>query len=225
MLGRSAPKGVVGGLTRSCDRFVQAQPRLGGYAPGSHPVDTTDSPEQEPRPSPGTSLRWRLVLVLTVLVSSVACDRVTKLYAQESLANAGRYSFLADTVRIEYALNTGAFLSLGARLPELARNVLLRFGVAAIVVATLAAALTGRRRTRVEVAALALVASGGLGNLWDRFERGAVVDFMNLGIGPVRTGIFNVADLAIVAGVVMLVLGSREQKSKPAAPSGEANPP
>ena len=55
-----------------------------------------------------------------------------------------------------------------------------------------------------------LVAGGGLGNLWDRLARdGAVVDFLNLGIGPVRTGIFNVADLVLVAGLVVLAIAGR----------------
>jgi signal peptidase II len=59
---------------------------------------------------------------------------------------------------------------------------------------------------------LALVAGGGLGNLVDRFRlRGYVIDFMNLGLGPVRTGVFNVADVAIVAGVILLVLPGRRR--------------
>jgi len=58
--------------------------------------------------------------------------------------------------------------------------------------------------------ALSLVLAGGVGNLIDRvFRDGRVVDFMNMGVSAgdfsLRTGIFNVADLAIVAGVVLLV--------------------
>lgn len=48
--------------------------------------------------------------------------------------------------------------------------------------------------------------SGGLGNLLDRIMNdGRVIDFMNLGIGPLRTGIFNVADVCITIGVVLLI--------------------
>ena len=56
------------------------------------------------------------------------------------------------------------------------------------------------------ILALALVFSGGSSKLIDRFVHdGYVVDFIDLGLGPVRTGIFNVADIAITAGVVWLV--------------------
>jgi signal peptidase II len=47
-----------------------------------------------------------------------------------------------------------------------------------------------------------------------RFD-GRVVDFMNLGIGPVRTGVFNVADVAILVGIGLLfVHGSRQERQR-----------
>jgi signal peptidase II len=63
-----------------------------------------------------------------------------------------------------------------------------------------------------------LVFAGGASNWVDRVVRGSVVDFMNVGIGPLRTGIFNVADVAIMVGVAVLLLagfppGDREQTS------------
>ena len=55
--------------------------------------------------------------------------------------------------------------------------------------------------------ALALYIGGGLGNLIDRlFNNGVVVDFMNVGVGSLRTGIFNVADMAIMAAVAILLI-------------------
>jgi signal peptidase II len=150
--------------------------------------------------------RHRLALVALVLLPSVGCDRATKEYAEKNLSHRGRISMLRDTVRLEYAENSGAFLSLGSTLPRPFRDVLLTGVVALMVGTTLVMTLWGRRGAR-EIVGLALIASGGVGNLWDRLLReGEVVDFMNLGIGPVRTGIFNVADIAIVAGVLLLTL-------------------
>jgi signal peptidase II len=57
--------------------------------------------------------------------------------------------------------------------------------------------------------ACGLVLSGGFSNLYDRItNNGGVVDFMNMGIGGLRTGIFNVADMAIMAGVFLLLIYS-----------------
>lgn len=53
-----------------------------------------------------------------------------------------------------------------------------------------------------------LLLAGGLGNLIDRVMYGGyVVDFINIGIGPLRTGVFNVADVVVVAGALLLLTG------------------
>jgi signal peptidase II len=61
-------------------------------------------------------------------------------------------------------------------------------------------------RSRVILVGLALFVAGGASNLADRVTRGSVIDFMSVGSGPLRTGIFNVADAAIMLGAG-LVLG------------------
>ena len=58
---------------------------------------------------------YRYSLVLLVLVC-VGCDQVTKAVARSSLPRYHRFSYLGDTVRLEYTENPGAFLSLGADL-------------------------------------------------------------------------------------------------------------
>jgi signal peptidase II len=63
-------------------------------------------------------------------------------------------------------------------------------------------------------AAVALLFAGGVGNLIDRITSGgSVVDFINLGIGSVRTGIFNVADVAITVGVLILLSAASRPQS------------
>jgi signal peptidase II len=56
---------------------------------------------------------------------------------------------------------------------------------------------------------LSLVCAGGLSNLIDRVAYdGRVIDFLNVGIGSLRTGIFNVADMAITFGAILMLLES-----------------
>jgi len=57
------------------------------------------------------------------------------------------------------------------------------------------------------LAGVALMWGGGASNLIDRASRGHVVDFLNLGVGSLRTGIFNVADVAVLLGAVLIVVG------------------
>ena len=141
----------------------------------------------------------RLAL-LAVVLSTIGCDQASKYVAAAHLMNLPRRSFLGDWLRLEYAENTGAFLGLGADLPTWARTMIFSVGTGLIL---LACVVAGLRRGRSEASrlALALVFAGGISNLFDRLAHGAVVDFLNIGVGSLRTGIFNVADMAILLGV------------------------
>jgi signal peptidase II len=158
----------------------------------------------------------RLLFALLLMAATIGCDRVTKDMAEDRLKGAGRRSYLADSVRLEYVENRGAFLGLGRNLGPRARFWAFTVGTG-ILVAGLAAGLILRPDGRLrDMTAGALLCAGGLSNLIDRAARdGAVVDFLNVGIGPVRTGIFNVADMAITGAVCVLVLGNRAAKPQP----------
>jgi signal peptidase II len=157
---------------------------------------------------------WTLAVIL--ILTTIGCDRVTKHLATSRLADAPAQSFLGDVFRLEYAENTGAFLSLGSTLPDQLRTALLTFGVAIglILVAILA---VKKRWTGVPLAGAALIWAGGVSNLVDRAVRGSVVDFMNLGLGSLRTGIFNVADVAIMLGAILIAFSDVLAKPKTAA--------
>ncbi|MGB3144040.1 MAG: signal peptidase II, partial [Maribacter sp.] len=53
--------------------------------------------------------------------------------------------------------------------------------------------------------AFALVIGGGIGNLIDRIAHGSVTDFFQIRLGIFRTGIFNMADVAVTTGVLLLL--------------------
>jgi signal peptidase II len=155
--------------------------------------------------------RWLLVLLLCG--SSVGCDQATKRVAAATLASRPGYSWLGDSVRLGYAENEGAFLSLGASLSPQVRFWVFTVVVGAMLLGIALYLALGRRLNMPRVSGLALVLGGGGSNWFDRvMNDGRVVDFMNLGIGGLRTGVFNVADLAIVLGVALLVWQRREPR-------------
>ena len=150
--------------------------------------------------------RTRALALLLVIVAVVACDRGTKRLASERLAGQPVRSYLGDSLRLGYAENRGAFLSLGADWPEWARRGALGAVVAVSLVGI--AVLAWRHRSGGMMAfGLALILAGGASNLVDRMAWGHVVDFVVLRAGPLQTGVFNVADMAITIGVALVVFG------------------
>jgi len=148
----------------------------------------------------------KVAIIFFVLIGCVGCDQMTKSIARHRLADVGMISFLGDALRLEYTENTGGFLSLGATIPGQLRSWIFICIVGGILLVLLLYLLSARRINRPTILALSLVLAGGLSNLLDRiFHDGRVVDFMNVGVGSLRTGIFNVADVAITIGIAWLV--------------------
>jgi signal peptidase II len=152
----------------------------------------------------------RLSLVVVILVTCVGCDQVSKHLVRANLDVGYTRSFFGDTLRLTHAENPGAFLSLGADLPRSVRVGVFQAGVAILVVGLILFALSSRELNVWSVGAVALLAASGLGNLLDRlYQNGSVTDFINLGIGSLRTGIFNIADVVGLIGVALLLLQPR----------------
>lgn len=148
--------------------------------------------------------QWGLVssgVVLTLIL-----DQITKIVAGDALAGRPPQEYLGGFLRLGYVENPGAFLSLGAGLPASARQIVFVALVGIALAAALAFALWPGKTTRSQALALSLVVGGGFSNLIDRLlNEGRVIDFLNLGLGPVRTGVFNVADVAITMALLFLL--------------------
>lgn len=150
--------------------------------------------------------RSLLPVVLFAALATIGCDRVTKHVAASALPGAPGRSLLGDTVRLQYAENTGGFLGLGAEWPRAARTVFFTIGNGALLGGLAIVALRFRWRGAALIGVTLFVA-GGASNLLDRIAYGRVIDFLNVGLGPLRTGIFNVADVAILLGAILVALG------------------
>lgn len=146
-------------------------------------------------------------LLALALVTCVGCDQAAKALAREALAFSPPLALLGGAVRLQYAENPGAFLSLGAGLPAEIRFLLGTVFVGATLAALLIFTLRAAGLSPGQQIGLALILSGGVGNLIDRLlNDGQVIDFVVLRLGAFHTGIFNVADVAITAGVLIAAL-------------------
>jgi signal peptidase II len=158
---------------------------------------------------------WLKILIFSLTsFMFIGCDRITKNLAKEHLMNEEPISYFNDTFRLEYVENTGAALSLGADLPQPYNFLLLSLlPLLLLLGATIYTIKKHKDLNLPKLISLALVISGGFGNLIDRmfFDR-HVPDFMNLGIQNIRTGIFNIADVCITFGVIGLLLFFRKKQ-------------
>jgi len=158
----------------------------------------------------------RTLFVLGILAVNLAADRITKIIAEAYLTGKGTFEVLGNFFILVLARNQGAFLSAGSTMPE-PWHFLALTGLPALALIGGTVWLCMRIDIpRHLTIAGACIAGGGFSNVWDRlYYDGRVVDFMNFGIGSLRTGILNVADLSITFGALYLIIAP--QKKKPIA--------
>ena len=166
----------------------------------------------------------RLFALLALLLPCVACDQATKVLAVSHLKG-GRAVHVVDGVfHLTYAENPGAFLSLGRSLPDGVRQALL-IGIVGLLLSGVVVVLLRRRVPPAVFLGLGLLLAGGVGNLIDRVVRdgGRVVDFALLQVGPLHTGVFNVADVYIVVAAVLLVVAGWRRPPSASQPAASAS--
>jgi signal peptidase II len=146
------------------------------------------------------------VIMAAVLLLTVGCDQGTKVLARSYLGQGNVVSLLGGVLVMRYVENQGAFLSLGAWLPRPVRQAVFIIFPLAVLAGMVVYVVRKKDIRLMPAAGFAFVAGGGIGNLLDRIAHdGRVGDFLNVGIGGARTGIFNAADLAIMFGCLLLL--------------------
>jgi signal peptidase II len=157
--------------------------------------------------------RWNILLVTAIVV--IIVDQVSKQMVIRSLplgASVNLIPALSPLFQITYSENTGAAFGL---LPQAGPLFLL------IAVVVVAAMFIFYRRvpekallTRI---AIGLISGGALGNVINRLQYGAVIDFIHYQIPGIISNVSNLADHAIVFGVILIFLSSwRSERVQPA---------
>lgn len=166
--------------------------------------------------------KWlRAFLILFILALNIGCDQISKSIVRKDMHEYQVISYLDNHVTLEKVENTGAFLSLGDTLGGPVHFVLLVVLPVAALLFGLGYILTKTNINKYKLLGIILIIGGGIGNLYDRIVHGSVTDFMHIDFVIFQTGVFNVADMSIMAGMAIILLDSFLERKK--AKHEEAN--
>jgi signal peptidase II len=149
----------------------------------------------------GESSTRSVVLLLGTAALIYAADQVTKALVVANLAYGERVPVIGDTVQLWHLRNTGAAFSI---LPG-AVWLFIPITIIALGMVVYFHRQFRHRGPWIHVI-LGAILAGSLGNLTDRVRWGYVVDFVSVGVGDLRWPAFNVADPAVVGGIILLVI-------------------
>jgi signal peptidase II len=158
----------------------------------------------------------RIFVIVFIISMNIGCDQSTKYLAKKYLNPSNYIQVIDDYFVLHYAENKGGFLSLFSTLPKIVRIIILSIIPSIFLVLITYYVLRNKSMSLLYVLALCTIIGGGLSNIADRFNNDYVVDFMNIGIGDIRSGVFNFADLSIMLGsfLVLLLTFARSRKEK-----------
>ncbi len=157
----------------------------------------------------------RNTYIIIIIIINIAIDQITKVMVRGSIGFREEIQLIGDGFILTNVENTGAFLGMGSDLNPTMRILLLL--ILPVIVLGLVTYYVFREKNmdKWTLTAFCLIIGGGIANVFDRFVYGSVTDFLHIDLGGVfRTGIFNMADVSVSTGMIMLLVGSFMNRKK-----------
>lgn len=149
----------------------------------------------------------RNLVIVFILVLNFSCDQISKTIVRKSVADYEIIPLIDGFLSLTKVENTGAFLSTGSSLPYFIRLILLTLMPVAFLSYGLTLIIRKKNMPQILIIGWCFVIGGGTGNLFDRIVHGSVTDFLHLDLRLFQTGIFNMADVSIMMGMFIIILG------------------
>jgi signal peptidase II len=150
----------------------------------------------------------RAIAIIVILAVNIGCDQISKSIVRNRIDGHERIAVVENYVTLMRVENEGAFLSLGDSLPRVVRFIFLSLFPLAILGFGIGYLFTRKNLSKSMLLGFAFVIGGGIGNLYDRLVYGSVTDFMHIDFVIFQTGIFNMADVSIMTGMAIVIIGS-----------------
>ena len=147
-----------------------------------------------------------IFLTLLVLVTTIGCDQASKHIVRKHLSYSETIALISNYFTLTRIENKGAFLSLGDSLADPLRFLFLSVLPMLALFFGLLFLFINSRLTGTTRLGLCFFIGGGIGNIYDRIVHGSVTDFLHIDLGIVQTGIFNMADVSIMFGMMILLI-------------------
>lgn len=160
----------------------------------------------------------RIIAILSIVFVNIGCDQVSKKIVRDKISLNETVSYFNDHLTITKVENSGAFLSLGNHLSASPKNILLALLPLVVLAFGLYYLIAKPGLPRTTIFGLCCIVGGGIGNIFDRLVYGSVTDFLYVHFDFFHTGIFNLADVSIMTGTLIILFNFLLKRSdKPAA--------
>lgn len=146
----------------------------------------------------------RFYIILLVLLN-IGCDQISKEVVRKKVSSKDYIELIDEHFILTNIENKGAMLGFGENFSPLVKIIFLQGLPLVVLLILLYRTLTKTDLNNWLIVAFAFVIGGGIGNLIDRIYYGSVTDFFQIRLGLLKTGIFNMADVSVTFGVLLIL--------------------
>jgi signal peptidase II len=148
----------------------------------------------------------RNIFIVLLIVFNIAIDQISKVWVRANFDYGETKSLISEKFIMQYVENQGAFLGMGSDMHSTLKLILLLILPTIVLGYVIYYIIKNKELDRMSLIAFCCIVGGGIANVFDRITRGEVTDFFFINLGGVfKTGIFNVADVSVTTGMLMLL--------------------
>jgi signal peptidase II len=157
----------------------------------------------------------RNLYIISLVILNIILDQLSKFWIRGNVAPYSDINIIADYFIITNVENSGAFLGIGSDFSPVIKSILLLALPVGVLVTVLVYVFKDTSIDKLSLIGYSSIIGGGIGNIYDRFLYGSVTDFLFIDLGGVfKTGIFNIADLSVTTGMILIVWASFKTKNE-----------
>lgn len=160
----------------------------------------------------------RNLFISLLIIFNIAIDQISKVWVRATIKKREVIEVIGDSFILTNVENKGAFLGMGSDMNETLRIIFLLILPTLVLGYVVYYVIKTKKLDRLSLIAFCCIIGGGIANVFDRIAFGKVTDFFFIDLGGVfKTGIFNVADMSVTTGMIMLLFsGIFKSKKKDA---------
>ena len=152
--------------------------------------------------------------IILLVIANIAADQISKFWVRATVEKNSSSPIIGEYLTLRNIENDGAFLGMGGDLNPTLKLFVLLLIPAAVLLFVLYYMFKEKHMDKLSLIGFSCVVGGGIANVFDRFVYGSVTDFLFIDLGFVRTGIFNLADLSVTTGMILILWSSLKQRKK-----------
>ena len=157
----------------------------------------------------------RNLFIVLLIVFNIAIDQISKVWVRANFDYGETKSLIGEKFIMKYVENQGAFLGMGSDMHPTLKLILLLILPTIVLGYVIYYIIKNKELDRMSLIAFCCIVGGGIANVFDRITRGEVTDFFFINLGGVfKTGIFNIADVSVTTGMLILLFSGLFSKKK-----------